>query len=207
MFINNSILQQQYYGNTVESYITFGGIIFLGLIIGMILKKILMSRLKKLSRKTKNNMDDMIYDILDKPFMLTMFLLAYILAESALNPASQIYSVISNIGSIMMTILIGWYAIRGVDGIVKYYLKPMADKTESRIDDQLIPLISKALKYTIIILVILFIINNAGYDITSLIAGLGIGGLALAMASQEALSNLFGGIAIFIIFDWGFGPS
>ena len=195
--LSSELLNTIYYGNPVSSYLTFGGFIFLGLILGLIIRPFLISKLKSFADKTKNKVDDMVYYILDKPFIFTLFIIGYLIGESAMSPGTAIGKVATNIGSILLSILVGWYAIRVVDGAVLFYLKPMAEKTESRIDDQLIPLISKAMKYTIIALDVLFILSNVGYDITSLIAGLGIGGLALAMASQEALSNLFGGVAMF----------
>lgn len=83
----------------------------------------------------------------------------------------------------------------------------LASKTESTLDDQLIPLLSKALKVFVIISGFLVILQNLDIDITALLAGLSIGGLAFALAAQDTIKNLFGSIMIFIdrpfqIGDW-----
>ncbi|MFA7627006.1 MAG: mechanosensitive ion channel family protein [Candidatus Kapaibacterium sp.] len=82
-----------------------------------------------------------------------------------------------------------------------------AEKTSSTIDDQLVPFFSKVLKVVIVILGILYFFNNVGIDITPLLAGVSIGGLAFALAAQDTVKNLFGSLTIFTdqpfqIGDW-----
>lgn len=72
-----------------------------------------------------------------------------------------------------------------------------ASQTESKLDDQLVPLVRRILKVAIVIIGFLFILQNLNVDIGSLLAGLGIGGIAIAMAAKDTLSNFFGSIVIF----------
>jgi len=95
---------------------------------------------------------------------------------------------------------------RIVDILGMYMLK-LADKTESTLDDQLVPLVRKALKIFVIIVGILAILANLDIDILPLLTGLSIGGLAFALAAQDTLKNFFGSIMIFVdkpfqIGDW-----
>ncbi|MEC8602717.1 MAG: mechanosensitive ion channel family protein, partial [Bacteroidota bacterium] len=69
---------------------------------------------------------------------------------------------------------------------------------ESGFDDQLIPVIRKALKALIWSLGLIIGLDNIGFDITAMIAGLGIGGLALALAAQDSVKNIFAGVMIFL---------
>lgn len=69
--------------------------------------------------------------------------------------------------------------------------------TESRIDDQLAPLLRTALKGGVALIGALFVLGNLGVNVTSLIAGLGLGGLAVALAAQDSIRNLLGGVTIF----------
>lgn len=87
------------------------------------------------------------------------------------------------------------------------YLEKLAERTESTLDDQLVPLLRKALKVFVIIVGILFVLANFEFDITALLAGLSVGGLALALAAQDLLKNFFGSIMIFLdrpfqVGDW-----
>jgi MscS family membrane protein len=74
----------------------------------------------------------------------------------------------------------------------------LAKNTDSKIDDQLAPLATKTLKVLIVIFGILFILKNLGQDVTALLAGLGIGGVALAFAAQDTVANVFGTITIIL---------
>ena len=95
--------------------------------------------------------------------------------------------------------------------IVGIYLGSMAEKTESKLDDQLVPLTTKLLKVLVVVVGILFILQNLDFDITALLAGISIGGLAVALAAQDTLKNLFGSITIFVdrpfqVGDWIVAP-
>ncbi len=91
--------------------------------------------------------------------------------------------------------------------VVSIYFTRLAEKTESSLDDQLVPMVRKILKTFIIVIGILFILDNLNFDITGIIAGLSIGGLAFALAAQDTLKNFFGSIMIFVdkpfqVGDW-----
>lgn len=82
-----------------------------------------------------------------------------------------------------------------------------AQRTESDLDDQLAPFVSKTLKVLVIVVGVLIILQNFGVNVTALLAGLGIGGVALAFAAQDTVANLFGTITIlldrpFKLGDW-----
>ena len=83
----------------------------------------------------------------------------------------------------------------------------ITDRTENKLDDQLVPLIRKSLRFFVVTMGIILILQNNGYNVASLIAGLGIGGLAVALAARDTLANFFGSITIFLdrpfrIGDW-----
>ncbi len=91
--------------------------------------------------------------------------------------------------------------------VICAYLSKLAEKTESTLDDQLVPLLRKVLKTFVVIVGGLFILDNLEFDITGLIAGLSIGGLAFALAAQDTIKNFFGSLMIFVdrpfqVGDW-----
>lgn len=82
-----------------------------------------------------------------------------------------------------------------------------ADQTESKLDDQLVPLVRKALKILVVLTGILFLLQNLHVNVGSLVAGLGIGGVAVALAAKDTIANFFGSLMIFVdrpfqIGDW-----
>ena len=86
---------------------------------------------------------------------------------------------------------------RGVD-VLDIYFTRLSKKTESTLDDQLVPLIRKALKAFIVIVGVLVILQNLEVDVWPILAGLSVGGVAVALAAQDTIKNLFGSIMIFI---------
>ncbi|MEP5611877.1 MAG: mechanosensitive ion channel family protein [Cyclobacteriaceae bacterium] len=103
--------------------------------------------------------------------------------------------------------LSGTIVVYRMVNIVAIYLSRMALKTESTLDDQLVPLLRKALKTFVVIIGTLFILDNLDVPILPLLTGLSIGGLAFALAAQDTIKNFFGSIMIFIdkpfqVGDW-----
>lgn len=106
--------------------------------------------------------------------------------------------------------LIAIFIIRLVYYLVDAACSVMADytsKTSSTFDDQLVPFASKALKILVVVMGFLIVLQSFGLNVMSLLAGLGLGGLGLALAAQDTAANLFGSITIlfdrpFQVGDW-----
>ncbi len=79
-----------------------------------------------------------------------------------------------------------------------FRLQEIVSKTESKTDDQLAPLATTALRVFVVVVGILMILQNLGVNVTTLIAGLGLGGMAIAFAAQKTVENVFGSITILI---------
>jgi len=96
---------------------------------------------------------------------------------------------------IVVAIVIALY--QAVD-IVAHWLDRMAAKTDNKLDDLLVPLVRKSLRVTIVLLGLLQVATMlSDKPVTSLLAGLGVGGLAVALAAQETIKNFFGSLVIF----------
>ena len=99
-----------------------------------------------------------------------------------------------------------WAAYRLVD-IFAAWLRARAEATDNKIDDVLVPLISRSLKIFVTVVGLVFIADNLNIDITGLLAGLGLGGLAFALAAKDMVQNLFGSVTVlldrtFTVGDW-----
>ncbi len=91
--------------------------------------------------------------------------------------------------------------------ILSIFISSYARKTSSKLDDLLVPFIRKTLKIVIITFGILFIADNFNLDITSVLAGVGLGGIAVALAAQDTIKNLFGSVTVIVdrpfeVGDW-----
>lgn len=95
------------------------------------------------------------------------------------------------------TLAVAWLFYRLVD-IIEYFLRHLTGKTETTLDDQLVPLIRKTIRVFLVIVAAMFIAQNIfHWNVGAILAGLGIGGLAFALAAKDMLANFFGSATIF----------
>jgi len=187
-----------YFGSDIVQY----GIFF-GIVIGAtILAKILYFFIKKygtiITSKTANEFDDLIIEAIDKPMTFMGFIIGLIIGYQFLTPdvtfiADNFFKAIEA----LIIIDLMWLALKLIDGFIKHIVIPLSDKTESKLDDQLIPVLKKLAKASVVVIGGVIILSNFGIDVLPLIAGLGIGGLAIAFAAQKTVEDMFGGISIF----------
>ncbi len=97
----------------------------------------------------------------------------------------------------LLTATVAFLLVKLVDVLIAF-LRPRIAQSESRVDDQLLPVLSWALKGFILVVVAALILQNSGYNISALLAGLGLGGLAVALALQPTLANIFAAFTIFL---------
>lgn len=187
----------EYYNNTISQWGITLLYIFGSIIGGKILYWFSSNILKKITEKTKSKLDDILIDMLEEPIIFALIILGIWLGIENLNISESFARWMDKIYHILITINITWLISRIFISLINEYIKPLAEKSESDLDDQLLPVIRKGINSIIWILGIIIALNNAGYDVGALIAGLGIGGLALAMAAKDSVSNIFGGFTIF----------
>lgn len=190
-------LDTVYMGNTLEQYL-FAILIVVAFVIGAkVAYHFLRNYVRKVTAKTKTKADDLLVDIVESPLLLLMFVIGLNYGLGMLTFEEGIQSFVSNVLSVLSSLIVVWFVIRIVDVLLKEYLAPLASKSESTLDDEMMPIISKVVKAVILVFAAITIISNFGYDVAAVITGMGIGGIAIALAAKETLGNMFGGFTIF----------
>ncbi|MBN2801569.1 MAG: mechanosensitive ion channel family protein [Deltaproteobacteria bacterium] len=208
MEIVKSFFTQEFYGIVIWVYFAALGAVLAGFI-GKKIIAVILDRLNILASKTKMEFDDIFINALTKPLQLGSVFGGIFIALIILPLPSEpldINKFIHQMLSSTSLVLIIWFAIRFVDGMANWWEKK-AESTESKLDDQLVPIVRKSTKVFLYIIGFVLILQNLGYSVQSLLAGLGIGGLAVAMAAKDTVANLFGSIVIFLdkpfqVGDW-----
>ena len=190
-------LEKTYYNNTVLEWLTSLGLIVGSFLLGKVVYHIFSRVVKAFTSKTKNTLDDLVVDLIEEPIVGAIIATGIWFALQWLNLPSIALKIIGNTYTMVVALLIGWLLCRFFEAIYQNILVPWADKTENDLDDQLLPILRKGVKMTIWIMALIIGLNNAGVEIGPMIAGLGIGGLALAMAAKDTVANVFGGFTIF----------
>lgn len=188
-----------YFGSTILQYIAF----FIAVIACVLIAKIIYFIVQKygsiLTAKTETQFDDVLIEMAQTPVLFGGFIAGLFFGYQFLTPseggliAKNFMTAISS----LIIINIAWFAIKLIDAIIQYFVVPLSSKTESKLDDQLIPILRKLSKASIAVLTLIIILSSFGVDVLPLLAGLGVGGLAIAFAAQKTVEDMFGGISIF----------
>ena len=171
--------------------------ILLALVIRNLFERILTQYLTGWAKKTKIKWDDLLLESVQKPLGLVVLISFLLLSYTNIQFGVSINLYLSKILSISLSIAIFWVIYNLID-VFAEYLTHVTGRTENSLDDQLVPLVRKTLRVFIVVLGVIVILQNNGYNVASLIAGLGIGGLAVALAAKDTLANFFGSITIFV---------
>jgi MscS family membrane protein len=193
------MLDTIYYGNKLADW----GISLLIIMGVLILNKMLILFnkyiFKKIASKSKNKIDDVLFNTLEKPVLSGLTLAAIWIATNRINLDSDIQQAISMAYRILIVLNITWFFARFSTGLMEeYIISEEKSKTNKRhFDQRLLPLLKRAILIVIWIIGIVMALNNVGIKVTTLLGTLGIGGIALALAAQDTIKNILGGITIF----------
>ena len=160
--------------------------------------------LQKKAEATENLLDDIILLAIGKPLIVAIIAISiyisitvFVIEPEAMNWTFGDISISGyQILNSFFYILCAWILTSFTNNVISTYGKWVAAKTESDIDDQLLPILEVFSKYLIWFIALLLILTEFQIDITPMLAGAGIGALALALAAQELLGNFLGGAII-----------
>lgn len=178
--------------NSIASY----GIAFAAFILSFIVLKIIKAtvvfRLKKLSEKTDTQFDDLIARIISA-FGFPFFLLVSLVIGFQFISSPEI---IDTIISYAIFVVFLYYGVKALQQVIDYGFDKAGDRLNG-MDTSAVRLLSNVLKGSLWVIAGLLLIQNLGFDITALIAGLGIGGLAIAFALKSIVSDVFASFSIY----------
>ncbi|MCC7332975.1 MAG: mechanosensitive ion channel family protein [Flavobacteriales bacterium] len=195
----NDFFNSKLYNNSITDWAISIAILVGSILIGKIVYLIFNKTIKGITSKSKSKIDDIILEMIKAPFVLALSIAGFWIGIERLALPAEINIWINKIYQILVTINVTWFLSRFTDAIIREYVIPFSEKSESTVDNQIVPVVRKVVRIIIWSVGIILALNNAGYDVGALIAGLGIGGLALAMAAKETVSNMFGGMMIFTV--------
>ncbi|MFT8872394.1 MAG: mechanosensitive ion channel family protein [Sporolactobacillus sp.] len=171
------------------------GIFFLFISASILFSKYMPKLLKVLIQRSKSEIDGALLISFRKPLSLVLMASGLFLSLSYLPvPRSAMYGV-TRIYSSLTTLAIGWgfYLFCNTIGL---FFHQVHDHFDLQFNNILIPFLTKIGKFLVVVFTAVAILDQWNYHVTGLITGLGIGGLAIAMAAKDTLSNFFGGLVI-----------
>ena len=190
---------QMFMKNTIGQWFWAVAFVVGAFVVSHILLWIIRHIIKKIVKHTPPKIDDIIVEAIEKPVAAVVMLIGIKLALQELTLPARAVSFMSRAYAMLLILGLTWFLSRFVALLIVEYVRPsVSDKLPGkRADKQMIPAIKRSVQTIIWGFGIVIALNNSGYDVKALVAGLGIGGLALALAAKNTVTNIFGGITIF----------
>jgi small-conductance mechanosensitive channel len=180
----------------IKPLITLGLSLIIALAINIILKILL-----RKAEKTKTKIDDIILHAIGRPLYILVIVagIYYAIHQTPyLADLINMYDEGYKSRHFILTIFVTWIVASLAKRIIKEYGYDIAARTDGDMDDRLVALADMSVTYIIWFIGIIIALSGIGYEITPFITGMGIAGLAIALAAQNLLSNVFGGVTITI---------
>lgn len=189
------------WGNTGWEYLLAILAFLASLVVLKIFERIVVARFKGLTKKTESSIDDILIDVINDIGSLFYFVTAFFVGFQSLSATDTLERVVR----LVFVVVAAREFINAVARLTQYGTKRYLEKSEEEsasMDIEHASTIMKMLRKTLVVILWLvlgtFILSNFGVNITSLITGLGIGGIAVGLALQNVLGDIFSSVSIFL---------
>jgi len=189
-FLNRTLLE-----NTLDAWLIAVGIALAVFILMIVIKRLFQNRVKKLVEKTKLSADDFIIPLLDQTRWFSLLALGLLLGVQFLQLPGEVELWFDRVMRIILSIQVGFWGT----GLISYYIsRSVKEKIDLDHGDDATTLdaLGLILKIALWIILVLIILDNLNVEVNSLITSLGIGGIAVALAVQNILGDLFSSLSI-----------
>lgn len=161
---------------------------------------------QKLAGRTKMSLDDFLLSVMHQFAVgAVMLITAYAVTKGFQEHYAQegvtVRKALDWLNGAVYVLMLLYFALgvsRLFDAVVRWYLKDIASRTETHLDEELAPLVNRVVAILIFVLAIIVILNHFQQDISTLVVSLGVGSLAIALAAQETLANMIAGFVLMI---------
>ena len=180
-----------FFGN---KFVTAGLIILISIILSKIILLVFEKYLLHFATRTKTDLDDLIFKKTKHPIFFLILVYGLKLAVQDLGWNGNISKLIASLLAVVFVYILGNTVVIIIDS----WGARLAKKTDTKIDDVLLPLLNKAVAVISVIIALLWVMKIWSINITPYLAGVGLSGLVLGLALQDTLKNIFGGISLII---------
>jgi small-conductance mechanosensitive channel len=191
----DDFLEKKFYGNTVLDYLLVVGAVVVGFAVITVLRKLLLPRIEGWARRTTSSLDDILVRILERAVVPLLYYGVFYGSIRSLNLHRIIARGVDVVGAILMT-LIGVWALSSA--LVYLIRTRWTRKGDAQAAENATRALIPAVHVIVWSLGALYLLENLGFKISAVVTGLGIGGIAVALAAQAVLADLFAYLAILL---------
>ena len=171
--------------------------IFIGLLIGKICSTVLTRLGDNLHEKRRWNARAAVFRNAASPVSLACLTAGIMVGMRFVHMEGDLRSFSVSVLKFLYLLSLGWFLYNVIE-VIELALVHFTEQTDSKLDDMMVPLVRKTLRIFVVIVFTLVVAQNVfGLNITGWLAGLGIAGLAVSLAAQDSVKNLFGSLTVF----------
>jgi len=187
----NSFLELVFLQNSIKSWLIALVIMLLIMLTARVMQQVVLTRIRRFADKTSSTLDDFMMRLVERTAMPMLYFIAVYAASRYLNKSEFINKIIQ---AIFITVIV-FFVVRAIGDLFSYIFQRFTNSDHGQLKQ------AKGILLIIKIMLWLggavFLLDNLGYDITTIVTGLGIGGIAIALAAQAVLADLFSYLVIF----------
>ena len=190
----DNFFQTSFFGNSIQGYLIFLAVFIVGILIIKVIKSVSLHRLKAWSEKSATTIDDFLLVIFKTKLIPLFYFGVFYLSFNSLTLTASVRRIIDVAGIIILT----YFGLRFVLALINYSLEQYWGRKEvDKTREGSLKGIITVIKVAVWGIGITFLLDNLGFEISAVVAGLGIGGIAVALAAQTILGDLFSYFVIF----------
>lgn len=192
------LLQTSYLGNPAWQYLAFLIYIVLAFYVSKLFDWLLGVWLKAWTKRTSTDIDDILIELLRGPVKIIAFVIFLHIGLNLFKWPAWVENIISKGFLVIVAASITYLLLKLVDILLTRWMNKLSASDDRSLNDQLLPILRGALKTFIVVIAVLVTSQNLGLNITGVLASLSVVGLALGLAAQDTVANLFGAATVFL---------
>lgn len=181
-------------GNTVAHFVVAALLLIGSFLLRRVVTDLVFHYLKKAAARTKTTLDDKLFPALERPSAALVSVAGMVAALKVLKLSATTDATVGYASTVAFSLVMLWGVLRGFNAVLDH-AREVALQKQLGIATSL-PWIKKTLVAVVGVFGALLIVQSLGYDVKTLLAGLGLGGLAFALAAQDTLANVFGSVVV-----------
>lgn len=190
-------LQSTFLGVPFSQYGALVAYVALAFLAARLVDRLIHTQLRRLTQRSQTQVDDLVLEFSRRPVKIVVFVTLLHVGVRAMSWPEWAAGFISALLKGAVGVTLAYVAFRFVDVGMEVWKRRAATTNTDSVGAQLLPVVRKCLRIFVVIVASIVTLQNVGIDVTGLLASLSIGGLALGLAAQDTLANLFGAVALF----------
>jgi len=172
--------------------------VLLAFLVARLIDVVFCGWLRRLATKTETRFDELVIELISGPVKVVSFVILVHAGLRIFSWPQWVEVWLSKILLIVVALSLTYLVLKCTDVLMEHWKERTGEDTDKAFDAMLFPVMRKGVKAFVVVVAVLLTTHNLGLNITSLLASLSIGGLALGLAAQDTLANLFGAVAVYV---------